>query len=300
VHERNDNEQLVGPDTAFSGLLTRLERDGMNRRVVSASRDAAGHGRETRLDEPLTPELVLVDPDLARRAREQLVEGVREPDQAPVAVEQDPAARMPLFGFIQPTPSTHVLERRRRSPWRRRGGLVLVLLFLGVAAAVAILRVEPLKHFFWKSREATELRSDVKPSAGVSRSRTVATPKPGPTLQPRGPRETAPSQRSGKTPRRPAAAPATPSARAFAWVAAPHATYYLVQFYRRGDEIFRARPSAPRLLVPAHWTFNGRRYSLLPGRYRWSVRPGYGRPAQARYGQPVVSAKLVIQRTSVG
>jgi len=300
VHERNDNEQLVGPDTAFRGLLTRLERDGMNRRVVSASRDAAGHRREARLDEPLTPELVLVDPDLARRAREQLVEGDREPDQAPAAVEQGPTPQMPLFGFIQPTPSTHVLERRRRSVWRRRGGLVLALLFLAAAATVAILRVEPLKHFFWKSREATDLRSNSAPRAGVSRSRTAATPKPGPKLHPGTPRRTARSQRSGQTPRRPAAAPAPRSARAFAWVAAPHATYYLVQFYRRGDEIFRARPSAPRLLVPAHWTFNGRRYSLVPGRYRWSVRPGYGRRTQAQYGQPVVSAKLVIQRGSVG
>src|SRR5438093_6164506 len=116
MHEAGTSSQAMRRDTAFNGLLARLERDGMDRRVVSAWRDvAAEHGRETRLDEPLTPELALVDPDLARRAREQLLLGEREPDQALVSVEQDLAAGMPLFGFVQPAPSPHVLDRRRRS-----------------------------------------------------------------------------------------------------------------------------------------------------------------------------------------
>ncbi len=64
--------------------------------------------------------------------------------------------------------------------------------------------------------------------------------------------------------------------------------------------IFEARPSAPRILVPAEWTFKGRRYRLKAGRYKWSVRPGLrGRPRE-RYGQPIVRATLVIQRGSGG
>lgn len=270
MHEGRNSPQAIGRDTAFSGLLARLERDGMNEQIVSAWHGAeqrphaTGDRRDTNVGEPLTPELVLVDPDLARRAREQLPE--REPERRRVAVEQKPAAQPPLFGFVQPTPSAHAVDLQLRRRKRRRRNRVLVLLILGIATAAAILRVEPLRHFFWESREAT-----VVPSRGTT--------KPN---------------------RRPANPPAAQSARAFAWVSVPNATYYLVQFYRGRDEIFRARPSAPRLLVPAQWAFKGRRYSLTPGRYRWSVRPGFGRPSQARYGQPVVRAKLVIQRSSGG
>lgn len=296
------------PDTASSGLLARLERDGVNAQVIRTRGGGLPQGSnipepvaETSPDEPLTPELVLVDPDLARRAREQLPEREREPDRRRVAVERGPAAQAPLFGFVQPTPSTHVLDRQHRSRKRRRGGRVLVLLILGVAAAVAILRVEPLRHFFWASREATAVPAGGGESpAGVSRRDTVATPKPGPKPHTGSTQRTAPSRRSGKPHRRPATPPAAQSVRAFAWVAVPHATYYLVQFYRGGDEIFQARPSTPRLLVPAHWTFKGRGYSLTPGSYRWSVRPGFGRPSGARYGQPVIRAKLVIQPNSGG
>lgn len=261
MHEGRNSPQATGRDTAFSGLLARLERDRMNEQIVSAWHGAeqrphaTGDRRDTNVGEPLTPELVLVDPDLARRAREQLPE--REPERRRVAVEQKPAAQPPLFGFVQPTPSAHAVDRQLRRRKRRRRNRVLVLLILGIATAAAILSVEPLRHFFWESREATVVPAGGESSAGVS-------------------------------------------ARAFAWVSVPNATYYLVQFYRGRDEIFRARPSAPRLLVPAQWAFKGRRYSLTPGRYRWSVRPGFGRPSQARYGQPVVRAKLVIQRSSGG
>jgi hypothetical protein len=306
MHERGHSEQAIGPDTVFSGLLARLERDGMSAQVVSASRDlpeprpnTVGDRTETRPGEPLTPELVLVDPDLARRARKQLPE--KEPEHRRVAVEQGPAAQAPLFGFVQPTPSTHVVDRQHRSRKPPRGGRVLVLLILSVAAAVAILRVEPLKHFFWESREATVVPAgDDESAAGVPRGDTLATPKPGPKPQAGSTQRTAPSRRSAKPKTQRAIPPAAQPPRAFAWVAVPNATYYFVQFYRGGDEIFRARPSAPRLLVPAQWTLKGHRYSLTPGRYRWSVRPGFGRQSQARYGQPVVRAKLVIQRSPGG
>jgi hypothetical protein len=84
------------------------------------------------------------------------------------------------------------------------------------------------------------------------------------------------------------------------WPPVADADYYLVVFSRGGNTIFRARPSSSRLVLPAHWTFHGRHYNLLPGRYSWVVRPGYGSRARGRYGPATVRAKLVIQRGSVG
>jgi hypothetical protein len=84
------------------------------------------------------------------------------------------------------------------------------------------------------------------------------------------------------------------------WVAVPGTSFYLVRFYLGTKEIFRARPSRPRLLLPDRWSFGGHRYSLSPGRYLWSVRPAFGGSSRPRFGWPIVQARLVIQRSSGG
>jgi hypothetical protein len=286
-------------DAAYSGLLARLDRDGTSAQVAGAERGGLEHlpepVAETRPDEPITPELALVDPDLARRAREQLSE--KELDHRRTAVDRGPAAQEPLFGFLQPTPSVHEADGRRR-PRKRRRRQVLVLLILGAAAAVAVLRVEPLRHAFGESHDTASGLSPKNRSTAASPTRPAAKRKPRPPRAVGQAQGKSPTKQRTKPRRRAAPGPAQPP-RAFAWVAVPNAAYYVVQFYRAGEEIFEATPSSPHLLVPMEWTFRGRRYRLSPGRYSWSVRPGYGRRSQARYGQPVVRAKLVIQR-SVG
>ncbi len=297
MHEGRKSAQILASETAFSGLFERLERSGSTD-AQSAEEIPAATRLEPAVEEPLSPELVLVDPDLARRARKQLPE--REPERQRVPVELTPPAQEPLFGFVQPAPTSRVLDGQPRAPKRRRAGQILVLLILATGAALAILRVDPLKHPFWKSRKSSVAPAGRAQSPPSLPPATIATPKPAPKRHAASGRRTAPSRTSAK-PKRRSANPRPPQVpRVFAWIAVPKASYYLVQFYHGGAEIFEAQPSAPRLLLPHRWSFKGHRYSLVPGRYQWSVRPGYGPRSQARYGEPVVRAKLVVQRGSGG
>lgn len=81
------------------------------------------------------------------------------------------------------------------------------------------------------------------------------------------------------------------------WTAVPGATYYNVQ-------LFRADPRKVLSLWPAHaslqlkrtWRFEGRRYRLKPGRYRWYVWPGFGKRKAGRYGRVIGSGSFVVVR----
>ncbi len=299
MDKRANSQPASDRNAPFSGLLARLERETIvNAQVMKAQGDEFERQLETpdlaqtSLDEPLTPELVLVDPDLARRARDQLPTGV--PHRRRLKVEQKRAAQEPLFGFVQPAPSADVIDRQRpsRKRLRARG---LAVLIAAAAGAVVFLRVEPLRHFSASHDSASA------PGATSSSATTLPLPPAAPPtsrrLRPAGHAQSStPTDKGTKATSR--VAPRTATTRAFAWVAVPNATYYLVQFYRGGREIFEARPTSSRMLVPGQWTFKGRRYRLTPGRYQWSVRPGFGRTAEKRYGQAVVRAKLVIQRAS--
>ena len=90
--------------------------------------------------------------------------------------------------------------------------------------------------------------------------------------------------------------PANTRVRVFGWAPVRHAAYYDVRLFRAGAMIFEARTSATRIGIPRRWTADGRRFSLRPGRYVWQVRPGFGPRDAARYGAPVVQAKLVVGR----
>jgi len=78
-----------------------------------------------------------------------------------------------------------------------------------------------------------------------------------------------------------------------AWKAIPKARYYNVQVWRR-KKIFSAWPTGTSLRLPRAWTFQGRRYRLAPGRYRWYVWPGFGARSAKRYGSPLGSSSFVI------
>jgi hypothetical protein len=80
-----------------------------------------------------------------------------------------------------------------------------------------------------------------------------------------------------------------------AWTPVANATYYNVQLWRNG-KIFSAWPKRTSLKLRPTWTFEGRRYRLLPGRYRWYVWPGYGRRAAGKYGRPLGSSSFVVKR----
>jgi hypothetical protein len=194
-------------------------------------------------------------------------------------------ATVPPIRAAPARPAPAPARRRSRGKAARR---LVLLVILAAAATFAVMRVEPLKHFFWKSRAATV--APVSSARATSTPTTASKPRNGPT---------APPGRHTSAPAKPRTPPASAS-RTFVWPPVADADYYLVVFSRGGNKIFRARPSSSRLVLPAHWTFHGTHYGLVPGHYSWVVRPGYGPRGRGRYGPATVRAKLVIQRGSVG
>jgi hypothetical protein len=80
------------------------------------------------------------------------------------------------------------------------------------------------------------------------------------------------------------------------WKAVPKATHYNVQLWREG-RILSLWPRRTSLQLHRTWMYAGRRFSLEPGRYRWYVWPGYGRPRAGRYGPPLGSSSFVVRAT---
>jgi hypothetical protein len=78
-----------------------------------------------------------------------------------------------------------------------------------------------------------------------------------------------------------------------AWKPAPRARYYNVQVWRHG-KVLSAWPTGTSLRLRRAWRFEGRRYRLAPGRYRWYVWPGFGARSAKRYGRMLGSSWFVI------
>jgi hypothetical protein len=72
------------------------------------------------------------------------------------------------------------------------------------------------------------------------------------------------------------------------WTRVRHTRYYNVQLFRVGRrhsvKLLSAWPRHARLRLGASWRYAGRRRTLVPGRYRWFVWPGFGAPAERRFG----------------
>ncbi len=57
-----------------------------------------------------------------------------------------------------------------------------------------------------------------------------------------------------------------------------------MQLWRDGLKLLSSWPITNQLQLKRRWTYQGRRFTLTPGTYRWYVWPGLGARADVRYG----------------
>jgi len=77
-----------------------------------------------------------------------------------------------------------------------------------------------------------------------------------------------------------------------AWLPVKRASYYNVQLFR-GKRILTAWPTHASFTLPRSWVYQGHRYRLRSGVYRWYVWPGFGPLSQAHYGRMVGHSSFV-------
>jgi hypothetical protein len=288
---------------------------------------------EETITEPLSPELVLVDPQLANLARERLrvvgdsaalgsraVAPASQPGPAEGSgdagtvsddfVERSVRERLATAdvafrrqeGLVHAPPA---VARREFDPGaispddmesdssfasprrRRRRAVAAVSAVLAIAAAGLVIFVRELNGSGGGAdgATATSLETNSVRGTGHARQNGRANELSRARSRTVPPRSPLPSLESKKRPK-----PARPSefpTRIFVWLAVPRATFYKVEFFRRGRKIFEASPTKPRIELPLLWVFKGRHFRLTPATYRWEVRAAFGTRSRPRFGKPI-------------
>ncbi len=69
------------------------------------------------------------------------------------------------------------------------------------------------------------------------------------------------------------------------WSKVAGAGYYNVQLFVAGHKVLSLWPVGITLKLPRSWMYGGKRHSLVKGRYRWYVWPGFGPRSASKYGK---------------
>jgi hypothetical protein len=212
--------------------------------------------------EAVSPELVLVDPELAQRRRAIELTGAWTPAVHAASIRR------------RSVPVVEAGYERVASKRLRRRPLFAAAAALGLVAATAVLVL--------RGESATKS----KPHASVALPPTVTTPP-----------QTATATTPPAPKKKPVARPAARRSIQVNWRPVKFATFYHVVFVRSGRQldIWTAQST-----LSAQSLRSGR--GLRPGRYSWSVRPGYGNfrlrkvPGRTFYGPVVSRGVLVVPR----
>jgi hypothetical protein len=246
------------------------------------------------VEEPISSELVLVDEELAQRARGALPEPpwllpvLAELDQRAQAVAvEEPPAPSPV---AEPAPAP---RRARLIPTR---AVVVFLLF-------ALVPLAYLLYGFLPKQEGPTLAASPEPTTPAS---TLSTPpavtakappakpraKSKPKAAPTKPKARAKSKPATPAPKRAAKLEPRPrtltrAQRVFNWRRFPGAVYYQFYLQRGSKTVFQARTVQPTARLPA-----GLR--IGPGTYRVVVRPAVAGDAGIILGAVILGKTVTI------
>ena len=187
--------------------------------------------------EPISPELALVDPELAARLRAL-------PDP-PVPAPRRPVVESPIGRVLVPVPAAPTAPPRPRFMRLRPalGRLAVAACVSALAAPYAVATVRT-------------------PAVGLSVLRPAAAQSPGDRSRD--------ERRAARKTKRP---PVAAASRTFAWAPVPGAGSYQVRIYRGSTQILRRTTVRPSIVVPPSWRYDGRAQRLTRGDYRWYVWP---------------------------
>jgi hypothetical protein len=231
-----------------------------------------------RAREPISPELVLVDPELAAGARAAL------PDR--------------------PWPAPVPIEPARRPGRGRRFPVGAIVGQLGFAAAfllaISVLSVLPRADRPTFAAPPTPRTSQpaapqrmqpptVREKPPATRKKPAVKkvePKQAPVTRPKRKPAAPPRNRPRRsTPTKPRKQPKFTPARTFSWPPQARAASYQVTFLRNGKAFYRTRTRAPRVELPPRVRFTA-------GGYRWIVRPVIA----GALGDPIVDSTFEVGR----
>ena len=231
--------------------------------------------------DPISPELALVDPELAEQARRDLPQEADQPRRVVRAASPTPRPHAPDGGAPRalyvprpeptlppgPPPSAPrgAAARPQRARWLRRPRIVVALLVVYALVGWVAFRIARHDHG--------------SPAAEKTPGAEAEAPRP-----------------TQLAPKIPSTIARTQHPRTFVWLAVRGASFYEIRIFRRDVEIFEARTTEPRLTLPRTWRYGGTSHRLKPGLYRWLVLPGFGTRDRPRYGAAVVSARLRVGR----
>jgi hypothetical protein len=145
-----------------------------------------------------------------------------------------------------------------------------------------------------------------KPAGPISSRRAGVLERSGPNRQshpaaskPRSRTEPVPEAKgASKPPALPEAVVAGSVGRQLRWKAVAGASYYNLILWHRGRRVLDLWPTRPRTDLPTAWRHGGTRYRLLPGRYLWFAYAGFGAKASRHYGALAGNGILVVRGSS--
>lgn len=212
----------------------------------------------------ISPELALVDPELAEAARAALTPADTISGRP---VSESFLSRPPISADTAPALA---VEPNPRRSGRRPPPTVVMLGFAAVlvlAVLLADVRVEVGK---------------TPASADVLATSSPAVPATSPTTKRAGSKAAPRSRDAGPAPARP---------HQLAWAPYPAASAYHVELFSGPQLVFSANTQKPHIVVPRSWQLDGRGHTLKPGTYRWYVWPVVGGQRAVR---AIVQTKLVV------